>query len=637
MSAPRLACPACLVALDESGPEVLACPRCLGKFYRTDGVLDLRQEPANAPAPTPMEADALAHALVALDSGTSYKVALEQLLFDMQDEGSDGLQLLLKESRGAWTPLLSSGGGSALFLGNAVSGTVPPIAYAGFDVTLAERNTDRLRFALARSEAYVPGTTRIVACGDAPSLPFEDNAFDLVVIEDGLPSPETGWGFDLDELVRVTRGELFFTADNRFAYKRSTGRRGQFRVARPWQFMRDALRPARGERTLGGYRDAFASDLPATRAYSLYPHTGDFTHVVALDEKHPQLTIGPKEERNKWKLGAHAVGLFPWLTPSFGILASRKASRPRIEGVLAQLAERIGEPAPSVDVLVATRSGTGLIHTHIDGASEADPAGRWTLHLPLSDQKRKLVEGHHRYISIVQSRFPDVPIPEPLFAGDIDGVWFTCERRLPGLSSPNYTGDFVRTRRTFLGATRDMAKMVVEDAHPMTLERFEDTVGARFRIVTQCARVESTMRNLERMHDEIREKMVGRPTPWVLYHADLRSKHIQVDTEGNVLGYMDWGASEDAFLPYVDVLHMVAHQRSQETSGWPGDTWTLVRDKTDLREHERAAMDDYCERVQLDPDIRAACEIMYPVFVAGMAERNWDYSRPRWIHRQFGV
>jgi len=25
------------------------------------------------------------------------------------------------------------------------------------------------------------------------------------------------------------------------------------------------------------------------------------------------------------------------------------------------------------------------------------------------------------------------------------------------------------------------------------------------------------------------------------------------------------------------------------------------------------------------------------VFVAAMAEKNWDYSRPRWLHRQFGL
>jgi hypothetical protein len=30
-------------------------------------------------------------------------------------------------------------------------------------------------------------------------------------------------------------------------------------------------------------------------------------------------------------------------------------------------------------------------------------------------------------------------------------------------------------------------------------------------------------------------------------------------------------------------------------------------------------------------------EAAYPVFVAAMAEATWDYSRPRWLHRQFGI
>jgi hypothetical protein len=28
-------------------------------------------------------------------------------------------------------------------------------------------------------------------------------------------------------------------------------------------------------------------------------------------------------------------------------------------------------------------------------------------------------------------------------------------------------------------------------------------------------------------------------------------------------------------------------------------------------------------------------EALYPVLVGAMAERNWDYSRPRWVHTQF--
>jgi hypothetical protein len=27
----------------------------------------------------------------------------------------------------------------------------------------------------------------------------------------------------------------------------------------------------------------------------------------------------------------------------------------------------------------------------------------------------------------------------------------------------------------------------------------------------------------------------------------------------------------------------------------------------------------------------------YPLLLAAMAESHWDYSRPRWVHRQFDL
>ena len=35
--------------------------------------------------------------------------------------------------------------------------------------------------------------------------------------------------------------------------------------------------------------------------------------------------------------------------------------------------------------------------------------------------------------------------------------------------------------------------------------------------------------------------------------------------------------------------------------------------------------------------MRRALEELYPVLVAAMAEKNWDYSRPRWLHAGFGL
>src|SRR5262249_44802724 len=142
------------------------------------------------------------------------------------------------------------------------------------------------------------------------------------------------------------------------------------------------------ERTLAGYRRALhAPGFAAPRAFALYPHRSDFTHVVALDEKTPALTIGPMEQKNRIKLAARSAGLFPGFTPSFALFRARSsiaARAPRLERVLAELAQRTGEPVPMVEQLVATRGNSGIVHTALPGSGDERDDGRWTLHVPLA-------------------------------------------------------------------------------------------------------------------------------------------------------------------------------------------------------------------------------------------------------------
>jgi hypothetical protein len=53
--------------------------------------------------------------------------------------------------------------------------------------------------------------------------------------------------------------------------------------------------------------------------------------------------------------------------------------------------------------------------------------------------------------------------------------------------------------------------------------------------------------------------------------------------------------------------------------------------------YERETLESYCATVGVDDETARAIEIAYPVFVATMAERTWEFSRPRWLHRQFGL
>ncbi|MBL8860120.1 MAG: class I SAM-dependent methyltransferase [Planctomycetes bacterium] len=578
--------------------------------------------------------------LAAAARGVSFKAALEELLRALPEEHADRLMQELRESRGAWCSLLRSRGGELLFLGSALSGTITPLAASGFHVTVLDPDSDRVAFGNLRNAAHSPEAVRALVTPVAARLDFADQSFDVVVIEDWNLSPAE-FAAGVSEALRVSRGEVVLTANNRLAYKRSSGRRSDFSIPSPLEYVRRALSPPRGERTLRGYRKLlFRGGFAPPRAFALYPHARDFTFVVGIDDQRPRLSVGPMEKKNRIKLIANAVGLFPVFTPSFALIGARprvEREPTRIERILMEIARRTGEPLPRIEQLVATRGNTALIHTSIPGAGDDEPRGRWTLHVPLCPKNIPQLELHYRSLELVRKRFPVVPVPEPLLHGHIEGVWLSCERRLPGWTAPQVTSNRSTVARMLADAARHFAALVVRDPAPFTDADYEEQIGARIDIVLQHAAVPSTITALKRMRTQCRARFVGRKVARVLYHADLRGKHVQVARDGSVLGYLDWGTTEDAGLPYFDLLHLVVHERKQEHKCSAAEAWKIVRDRVQLRDYERRALGAYCAAVHLDDDSARALEELYPVLVAAMAEKNWDYSRPRWLHRQFQI
>jgi aminoglycoside phosphotransferase (APT) family kinase protein len=227
-------------------------------------------------------------------------------------------------------------------------------------------------------------------------------------------------------------------------------------------------------------------------------------------------------------------------------------------------------------------------------------------------------------------------VPEPLFFGALEGLTFSCERRLPGWTAPQACGDQPRIARMLGQVAELLPRLVVRAAQPLSEADFEEQVAARFRLVIEHAAVPGTIARLERMLVEARAKLLGRSLPLVFYHADLRAKHVQVNAQGNVLGILDWGTAEAQGLPYFDLLHLVVHEVKQEHGLSAGEAWRRVLARA-LRGYERECLERYCAAIGLEPDAARAIEGLYPVLVAAMAEKNWDYSRPRWLARQFGL
>jgi SAM-dependent methyltransferase len=642
----RLRCSACGGALAERGPGELSCAREERVFPVAHAVIDLRLDREVAVESPPVPREKLASALADQDRGRPFLEALEEFLRELEEVESDRLMQILGEGRGAWLALLESTGGEALFLGNALSGTVPALAVAGFRVTALDTSPDRARYGQWRNTSRGDSPARAAVVAPARRLPFEDRAFDVVVLERGFPHASPAFGLDLGEVRRVARGEIVLVGNNRFGYKRSTGRRSVHYLPGPFEYAAEALFPRDGERTLAGFRRALAApEFERACAFALYPHATDFTHVVALDEPSPALTIGPKEKRNVLKVAATRVGLFPVLTPSFclvsrrsGAIPGRTGARPaRIEAILAEIAERIGEPCPEAEHVVATRGQSILVHTRPRDPRAEGPAGRWTVHIPFAKWNIARAPRRNATLASLRARFPWLPTPEPLFFGKATGLLLSCERRLPGWTAPQHSGDRGTTAAILSEVAGHFARLVVRPAAPFTRADFDELVAPKFALVASKVGVKSTAANLARLCDETRERLVGRRMPRVYYHSDLRDKHVQIGEDGSVAGYLDWSTSEEEFLPYQDLLNLVVHGRRQETGAPIREAWRLVRERRRMLAYERTPLERYAAEVGIDDETARAIEAAYPVFVAAMAERTWGFSRPRWLHRQFGL
>ncbi|MAG63163.1 MAG: hypothetical protein QGI93_09180 [Planctomycetota bacterium] len=597
------------------------------------------------PVPRPTSPDlaaAITQALQRARNGEGFKDVLEKLLLELTHESADAFALLLDAGRGAFAPLLEANGGRALFIGDACSGTPVALGHLGFNVLRVDTCALRLAFADLR-DASLDHPGQSLLTGTDSRLPFVDDSFDLVVQEEGLPHPALGWGHGMEELWRVCRGELWVSANNRLAYKRSTGMRGQHAKAGALAWMNAALFPRSGERTWAGTRSALRADGVALRSYALYPHSRDFSHVVALDAELPRLTIGPMERKNRLKILAAGAGLFPWLTPSFAIHGSReKAGTQRLDRILAAVAERLDEPTPQVEHVVSTRSNNCLVQTRPHGAQphalsdlESAPPGYWVLHIPTNPSTERMLRNDADFLRHLQTEHPKLPIPEPLVADRIEGLFLHCERRLSGLAAPQLASEDSVEKNLLMDVALDFSQLVVEPEALMDEARFAELVSPRFQLARSLCGHEGTADALQAMHEDARSSLVGQRMPLVLYHADLRPKHLQVRSNGKVVAYFDWGASERCFLPYLDLLHLIVHLSKGHSTN-ASEACARVRAGHWLP-HERAALDLYSERLGLKCEVRACLERTLPGFMAGMSERNWDYSRPQWVRRQFGL
>jgi len=580
--------------------------------------------PAERHPPWPLEAGDLDTFLASVEEGAEFRGALEELLCSLPLERAEHLMLLLRHSRAAWFPLLRTHRGRALFLGNAFSGAGAGLAFLGWEVVLRDDSSDRLAFARARASGLKLSMQTELSDGER-RLPHPDACFDLVV-------SERATGVSAAELARVSRGEVVLIADNRYGYKRSTGVHGEFEVRRPSEYLK-SLFAGEGRSLAEHSAELKRAGLVGLRPHALYPDSRDFTFCVSLGDGRPSLPLGPKERSNRLKILAKGLGLFPHLTPSYALMGHNPHSK--LEPPLSELllSEALGEEGPAaheLEHLVNTRASNALLLS--EGARPL------ALHVPMESYQERHTKRHLAALSELKEEFPWLPLPHSYGANTHGGIWYSAEERLGGLTAGQICGDHRRVERMLQDVSGHLSKLTTRAPDKFTERDCARLVGERVRRVVEKAKEPSTIAALREMERRAREALVGEVFPLVRSHGDLRSKHVQVDADGGVLGYLDWGSTVGQDLPLFDLLHLIIHERKQESGVTPGEAWRLLEgDGGSLRSYERAALDSYASALELPAAVVRAIEGIYPLLVADVAERSWDYSRPDWVHRFFGI
>jgi hypothetical protein len=406
-------------------------------------------------------------------------------------------------------------------------------------------------------------------------------------------------------------------------------------MTRPWSLLRNTLFPKPGEGRHSAFKRQLEARFDSVQSYALYPHRLECSHLVDLHGGLPRLTVGPKELRNKIKVLGHKLGMFPVFTPSFVFLNQKSsgAQDSRLQRILKGLSETIGEPLPVAEHIISTRGNVCVVQTMLGPDSDPHaPAGRWTIHIPFGNVKFRLSEAHFKGLEHLRQFHPQVPVPEPLFMGEVDGLWLICERRLPDRSGAHLVEDSPEQMKMLQQVSEVLLHLKTGTRQVLTEGLYDRLLGERARRISRLTGRKATSRAILDMLDRGREELVGWEFQPVFYHADLRPKHVNNAEDGSIYGLLDWGAYEDFFLPYADLLHIFAHLRHSSARL----QWQRLCDRT-LSEAEAAILDGYCQAMDIAPERARAIERLYPLLVCGMAERNWEFSRPFWVHREFGL
>jgi ubiquinone/menaquinone biosynthesis C-methylase UbiE/aminoglycoside phosphotransferase (APT) family kinase protein len=563
-----LVCPGCRAPLQRTSLN-LVCDQCHHRYSENDGIVDVR---LNRDAYfAEFNREKMSRLLAAIPQD-SVRGALNAIL--REDGAPPRLgEYILGSGRAGWKFLLPLGPDSAaLDLGCGWGTLAFSLADSCARVVAMDSTLERMKFLQLRAKEQGQNRLEFVCGGDGRHLPFEDNAFDMVVVNGVLEwvpcgsndDPRTAQLKFLREIRRVLResGRLFIAIENRYSWKtwfRDADGHSGLRFV-PWlpRAIANAYSVLRG-------RGRFRNYLYGEKQLRSLLDTAGFTQAaffVPLPGYHHPASIVPLENkpaiyqdvsnpvgivRNRLRRKVRAIldSRFPG---NFSVVAG--ASTPTssfLEKLLEHLQLRVtAQQATKPNVETYRINGEmGMVTLVVRFGDH-----RHVLKLPLDarakhglerevENLREVARGSHPLSGLREfmARVVD--------CGDFEGQFYAVLNFVPGATGDRLVANRSLAPNLFANATEFLAKLHknTADSSVRAEQSLAEMVRQNAEAVGKLAGSSSQSAALDRFADRLVAGWRKTPLPLVVGHGDFKLANCVFDpADGRLTGVIDWGA-----------------------------------------------------------------------------------------------
>ncbi len=526
------------------------------------------------------------------------------------------LEHAVSPCRAAWWPLLNLRPRSrVLELGcgwGAITFSLAPYVSC---VLACSLNLEQLRFIHMRAAQDGATNVKLLCCGDMPTLPFADGAFDLVILNgilEWLPASLSGLPAAVQRVflrevgrILATDGQLLLAASNTCNLHRvrnsQTGAARLMAADLSTAIAADQDKKPATHSSFGYKRLLRSAGFSSTSMWVPQPDLHTFHALLDTSRKKTVKRYFAERECGLFeplRLNIKS-SLAPLLATSFCWIADRRNARKSfLDSLGLEIAGALfPERKPRVECAKFRVTRREMITCELQIVEDSPNV---ILKIPLSARAHLRADLEHDTLCSLRERlqasgeWPE--IPRPLLRGEFRNVPYYVQEGLPGfpglrfLHSPAYSKKCTQLATGFVFRLHRATRTPVEFNETVWAQAILPLVQSTLGFVEQRAGIAAA-----RLRDYILEALEGHTLPLVFGHGDYWPGNLLFDAKAQrLLGVIDWDAAMPRSLPLIDFLDLILSARAEAEGARATDLIAaMLRDG--LRRDEAEAVERYLQ------------------------------------------